>query len=502
MGIFKRKITVEDHAVTSAIHLTLRQSLLPNALVMILFFLWGFAYGLLDVLNSHFQTTLNITASKSSGLQASYFGAYFICPLTISGWIARKYGFRVTFMTGLAVLAVGCLLFWPSGVNKSFGGFCGSMFVVGAGLSTLETAADPFLSICGPPKYSEIRLNLGQAVQGVGTFVAPLLASRVFFANTVDDNAGLKNVQYTYLGVACFVALLIVLFWLVPFPEITDADQEALEVQISDHGETTAPFKKQYNLFFGVWSQFCYVGAQVAVAGYFINFCKEAGKTSAESLSKSNNVFLADLLAIAQGLYAFNRFVATGLMLIKAFKPRYMLTVYLILCVVFSVAAMTTKGFTSVAMIILVLCFESCCFATIFSLALRGLGRHTKRGGSLLVAAISGGMVFPPMMGAIVVRFHNLALGVFQVSSMLANIVHSQTNKNAHIAMAIPMMGFVLALIFPIYVNVFNKDVMDNHRNTELNVTIPVGKDIALEEGPQDEPTTTATEAAEQTRKS
>jgi FHS family L-fucose permease-like MFS transporter len=125
-------------------------------------------------------------------------------------------------MTGLAVLAVGCLLFWPSGVKRSFGGFCGSMFVVGAGLSTLETAADPFLSICGPPKYSEIRLNLAQAVQGVGSFVAPLLASRVFFAHTTTD--GLKNVQWTYLGVAGFVALLIVLFALAPMPEITDAE--------------------------------------------------------------------------------------------------------------------------------------------------------------------------------------------------------------------------------------------------------------------------------------
>ncbi|KAJ6071724.1 hypothetical protein N7499_009738 [Penicillium canescens] len=386
---------------------------------MILFFLWGFAYGLLDVLNSHFLTTLNITARKSSGLQASYFGAYFICPLTISGRIARKYGFRVTFMTGLAVLAVGCLLFWPSGVKKSFGGFCGSMFVVGAGLSTLETAADPFLSICGPPKYSEIRLNLGQAVLGVGSFVAPLLASRVFFANTVDDNAGLKNVQWTYLGVACFVSLLIILFWLAPFPEITDTDQEALEGQISEHGEDTGPLKKQYNLFFGVWSQFCYVETQIAVAGYFINFCKKAGKSSAES---------SDLLATAQSLYAFDRFVATGLMMMKNLKPRYMLT---------------------------------CCFATIFSLALRGLRRHAKRGGSLRVAAISGGMVFPPMMGAIV------------------------TNKNAHIAMAIPTMGYILAMIFPIYVNIYKKDVMDSNRNTELNVTIPVGKDVELEEGGQ-----------------
>ncbi|KAJ5211759.1 uncharacterized protein N7498_003405 [Penicillium cinerascens] len=455
MAIYKRKITVDDRAITSGVNLTLRQSLLPNALVTILFFLWGFGYGLLDTLNSHFQTTLNITASKSSGLQASYFAAYFICPLTISGWIVRRYGFRVTFMTGLAVLAVGCLLFWPSGVKRSFGGFCGSMFVVGAGLSTLETAADPFLAICGPPKYSEVRLNLGQAVQGVGTFVAPLLASRVFFANTVDTNAGLKNVQWTYLGVACFVVLLIILFWLAPFPEITDADQEALEGQI-DQNENVGPFKKQTNLFLGIWSQFCYVGAQVAVAGYFINFCEESGRDSATS---------SDLLAVGQGLYAAMRFIASGLMMMKAFKPRYMLSLYLVLCVVFSIVAMTTHGTTSVAMIILVLSFESLCFATIFSLALRGLGRHTKLGGSMLVAAISGGMVFPPMMGAIVTRV------------------------NAHTAMVIPMIGYILALVFPIYVNIYKKDTMDLHRNTEINVTAQMDKELALEEGVPGKPT-------------
>lgn len=105
--------------------------LMVGPTVTILFFLWGFAYGLLDTLNSHFQSSLNISASESSGLSAAYFGAYFLCPLTISGWILRRYGFRVTFMVGLAVLTVGCLLFWPSGVKESFGGFCGSMFVVG-----------------------------------------------------------------------------------------------------------------------------------------------------------------------------------------------------------------------------------------------------------------------------------------------------------------------------------------------------------------------------------
>jgi FHS family L-fucose permease-like MFS transporter len=208
----------------------------------------------------------------AAGLSSAYFGAYFICPPTISGWILRRSGFRVTFMTGLAVFAVGCLLFWPSGVKRSFGGFCGSMFVVGAGLATLETAADPFLSICGPPRYSEIRLNLAQAVQGVGSFVAPLLASRVFFASTVLDNdeRSLRNVQWVYLGVACFDVLLIVLFFLAPMPEITDADMHAQEGEIGGQYQydydDPGPFRKQTNLFLAVWSQFCYVGAQVAVA--------------------------------------------------------------------------------------------------------------------------------------------------------------------------------------------------------------------------------------------
>lgn len=140
------------------------------------------------------------------------------------------------------------------------------MFVVGAGLSTLETGADNFLSICGPPRYSEIRLNLAQGVQGIGSFVAPLLAARVFFAKTVDTKQGLKNVQWVYLGMACFVALLIIVFWLAPMPEVTDADMHVQEDEIE--ARDVGPFRKQLNLFLGVWSQFCYVGAQVAVAKF------------------------------------------------------------------------------------------------------------------------------------------------------------------------------------------------------------------------------------------
>jgi FHS family L-fucose permease-like MFS transporter len=163
----------------------------------------------------------------------------------------------------------------------------------------------------------------------------------------------------------------------------------AQEAEISDHD--SGPFRAQYTLFLGVFSQFCYVGAQVAAANYFINFAVEAGKDKAEARG---------LFAIAQAVYAANRFIAGGLMVIPAFKPRYMLLVYLSMCMVFSIICIVTKGTASVAMLIMVFAFESCCFATIFSMSMRGLGRHTKRGGSVLVAAISGGAAFPPMMGA------------------------------------------------------------------------------------------------------
>lgn len=210
------------------------------------------------------------------------------------------------------------------------------------------------------------------------------------------------------------------------------------------------PLRSQHNLFLAVWSQFCYVGAQVALANYFINFATEAGRTSASA---------SDLLAVGQGLYTLGRFAAGLLFMSPRVKPRYVLAVLLACCFIFSVAAVTTRGTASVAMLIVVLCAESACFATIFTLGLRGLGRHTKVGGSLLVAGISGGMVFPPMAGAVVTR-------------------HS-----AHAAMAIPMMGYLLALVYPVYVNVYKRGVMDGHRATDVGIvgTGGEGKGVELE---------------------
>jgi FHS family L-fucose permease-like MFS transporter len=173
IAVSRHRKSVADKTVTGASQITTRQSIVPVTLVTILFFLWGFAYGLLDVLNSRFQVALNITKGESSGLQAAYFGAYFIGPLTYSGWFVRKFGYRYTFILGLCIYCVGALMFWPSAVKRSFGGFCGSMFIVGSGLSTLETSANPYIAVCGPPKWSEFRLELSQSFQAVGRSVKP-----------------------------------------------------------------------------------------------------------------------------------------------------------------------------------------------------------------------------------------------------------------------------------------------------------------------------------------
>lgn len=175
----------------------------------------------MDTLNKHFQVALNITRSRSSGLQAAYFGAYPLASLGHANWILRHYGYKAVFIWGLCLYGIGSLIAWPCLVYRSFGGFCVAIFITGNGLGSLETAANPYLTVCGPPKYSELRINFAQAFNGIGTVVAPVLGSYVFFTNVSGDQSSLQNVQWTYLAIAVFVFLLAGVFYLSPIPEIT-----------------------------------------------------------------------------------------------------------------------------------------------------------------------------------------------------------------------------------------------------------------------------------------
>ncbi|OJD32341.1 glucose galactose transporter [Diplodia corticola] len=445
----RRRKSVSDKAITGASQITTRQSIVPVTLVTVLFFLWGFAYGLLDVLNSRFQVALNITQGESSGLQGAYFGAYFIGPLTYSGWFVRRFGYRYTFMLGLSIYCVGALMFWPAAVKRSFGGFCGAMFIVGSGLSTLETSANPYIAVCGPPKWSEFRLELSQSFQAVGSVVAPVLASYVIFKNVGEDGKSLESVQYVYLGIAAFVGLLAIVFYFAPIPEITDADMaDQAELTTAATGFVDKPLRRQYTLFWGVAAQFSYVGAQVGIAGYFINYFTQARPDI--PLQRAQHLG-ANFYAIAQALFATGRFAAAGLMYYV--KPRLVLLAFQTLIMVFIVCAIavdsgdgTSANWAGLAMLMLVLFFESCIFPTIFTLSLRGLGRHTKRGASFIVASICGGAVVPAILG---------------------NVADRTGTRHA---MVVPLAFFVVAWSFPIYLNVFKAKELDAYRDSHVGV--------------------------------
>ncbi len=254
----------------SMVNMSNKESIFPLALVTILFFLWGFAYGLLDVLNQQFQIVVGTSQGQAIGLHAAYYGAYLVAPLTFGQYIFRTWGFKSTFITGLCIYGVGTLVFWPSAVLASFPAFLISNFIIGMGVATLETAGNPFISLCGPPEYAEVRLNISQGVQAIGSVISPVLAKKVLFRN-VNDAASLLDVQWTYLGIALFDVFLVLIFFYLPIPEASD---EELEQVAENRGSVNQ--RKVFGLpvvyttlLLGVFSQFCYVGGQEAVASFF-----------------------------------------------------------------------------------------------------------------------------------------------------------------------------------------------------------------------------------------
>ena len=267
--------------------------------------------------------------------------------------------------------------------------------------------------------------------------VAPLVAAAAFFS--VEGENNLDNVLWTYLAVGIFVFLLAVVFYFAPIPEITDSDMaDGEEVNTAyDTGYVDKPLYRQYALFWGVLAQFCYVGSQVAIANYFINYVLAVRPGSSHATA-------SNLLAMAQGLFAIGRFASS--LLLRFFKPRHVLWVFMTMIIVFISCAIGVGGNGGIATLALVLFFESTCFPTIFTLSLRGLGRHTKRGATFLVSSICGGAVFPPLLGAVA------------------------DSRGTQVAMVIPLVGFCIAWSFPLYLNLAQAKRLDGYIVSELGV--------------------------------
>ena len=372
-----------------------KESMFPLALVTMLFFLWGFAYGLLDILNQQFQLVVGINQAQAIGLHSAYYGAYFVAPLTFGHIVFRRWGFKSTFMTGLCIYGVGALVFWPSAVLASFPAFLISNFIIGLGVATLETAGNPFIALCGPPEYAEVRLNISQGVQAIGTVVSPILAKKVFF-RSVNDAPSLIDVQWAYLGIALFVVILALVFFYLPIPEASDDELEALaQRQHSQDGDlsfrnvTIGGVPIMYlTLALGVLSNFCYVGGQEAVSTFFQQYLSAYDPTS------STSPFYYQ--AVGHTVFALGRFLTAALNLY--IKPRRILLCLFLACIVTTALATHLTGPAGAAMLVLTLLFESGIFSLIFAISIRGMGRQTKLAAVVLTAATSGGAVVTPIL--------------------------------------------------------------------------------------------------------
>ncbi|KAI9932590.1 hypothetical protein MW887_008835 [Aspergillus wentii] len=216
---------VNTRQPVNMLNLSNKESIVPVAIVTIIFFLWGFSYGLLGTLTGQLQTTLKLDGWKSLGIHAAYFGGYTVSPLLIGRTVLKKGGYKPTFITGLFIYACGALIFWPSAVLTSYPAFTISNFIVGSGLSVLETAANSFVVLCGPLENAEIRLSITQGVQAIATVFSTLLAKKVFF--TTVSISSIINVQWTYLSIALFDAILALILYYLPIPEAPDESLEA-----------------------------------------------------------------------------------------------------------------------------------------------------------------------------------------------------------------------------------------------------------------------------------
>jgi FHS family L-fucose permease-like MFS transporter len=365
--------------------------IIPLVLVTSLFFLWGLAYGLLDVLNKHFQETLNITRQRSTLLQAAYFGAYFLVALP-AGIFMNRVGYKKGIITGLLLYATGALLFYPSASLASFPFFPFSLFVLACGLTFLETAANPYITVLGKPETSEFRLNLSQSFNGVGSFIGPIIGGALFFGNqegTGTDNLG--SVKLVYIAIAAMVLLVALLFLRTPMPEVRE--EEPLDQRHSGQG---IHLSRQPHFTGAVIAQFFYVAAQVGIAALFINYCTEQDVGI-------DNEKASYLLSASLFIFTMGRFAGTAIM--KTVAPHRLLAIYAMVNIALCVIVVFHKGMLSIYALMAIFFFESIMFPTIFAMGVKQLGTQTKRASSFIIMAIVGGAIMPYVMGWVADRY-------------------------------------------------------------------------------------------------
>jgi len=398
----------------------------PFALITSLFLLWGFAHGLLDVLDKHFQNTLHISKAQSGFVQFSLYIGYLVMAGP-AGAFMKRYNYKAGVILGLALFALGAFLFVPAARLGAFIPFLVCLFIIACGLSCLETAANPYTTVLGPPGGAARRINLAQSFNGLGWILGPLIGGLLIFG----AGNSLNSLVIPYVGVGGIVLAVLLVFLFSRLPEVPAENSE----QIGERAPLSE-LKKHKGFVLAVVAQFLYVAAQTGVNSFFINYSTEligglqnsVGRSMA-SLGYFGRVFMpqnseqaASLILALGGMGAFWIGRLFGSWLLKYLPPQRLLAIYALINTALMMLVVLQLGWLSVTALLGSYFFMSVMFPTIFALGLKGLGPLTKRAASFLVMAVAGGAFCPPLMGLVADRL-GMAMAFFIPLGCFAFIV-------------------------------------------------------------------------------
>lgn len=354
--------------------LTNRQYAVPFALITSLFFMWGFARAILDVMNKHFQNQLGISISQSALIQVTTYLGYFIMAIP-AGLFINRFGYRRGVVAGLVIFGFGSLLFIPCASAGTFYAFLAALFVIGCGLTFLETSANPYATELGPRETATSRLNFSQSFNGLGGMAATLGVGQFLF----NGHGGVGSVVVPYAIMGVLVLLVAVVFSRVKLPEIKHDDSNA-----GSGGHNLSQLFRNRFFLFGLGALLAYEVAEISINSYFINFVTGQGWMSDSSA--------ALCITLALAIFMTGRFAGSWVM--RSVSPITVLTA----CAVGSVVCMSlvlvgVKAVSLPALLLNYLC-EAIMFPTIFSLALTNLGSLTKSASSILMMTPVGGCGF------------------------------------------------------------------------------------------------------------
>jgi len=359
-------------------------------LVCSLFLLWGICSGLLDNLNKHFQNTLQLSKFQSGFVQNAFYMGYFLMAFP-AGMIARRFGYKGGILAGLTLAACGAFWFIPAVHINAYWAFLLGLFILACGLACLETIANPYTTVLGPPESGATRINMAQTCNGLGWISGMFIGAHIILSATKEVNTSNQKLYIPYLGIGIAVAVLLAVFIFSKVPDLRAMEEFKAEAE----GKATRSIFNRSHFIMGVVSQFLYVAAQTGIFSFFINY-------AVVNIGNLSDRAAGNLQTLAFVLFAGGRLVGSAV--VGFAKPHKALAGYAVINTLLMVLAMAGGGWVGVMGVMASFFFMSIMFPTIFALSIRGLGDHTKSGSSLLVMSIVGGAIMTPFMGFVADR--------------------------------------------------------------------------------------------------